>query len=80
MWGPRTTAAAWNAQPQMPELLGFRLLESSAEQEWQIDPLEYHSPLVAPFVGFPDAGLLTTPIFRYWKIDPLAPDKPPAGI
>lgn len=75
LWGPRTSAAAWNAQPQISELLGFRLLEPSAEQDWQIDPLDYHSPLVAPFVGFPDAGLLTTPIFRYWRIDPLAADK-----
>lgn len=75
LWGPRTSAAAWNAQPQISELLGFRLLEPSAEQDWQIDPLDYHSPLVAPFVGFPDAGLLTTPIFRYWKIDPLAAGK-----
>ena len=75
LWGPRTSSAAWNAQPQISELLGFRLLEPSAEQDWQIDPLDYHSPLVAPFVGFPDAGLLTTPIFRYWRIDPLAADK-----
>ena len=79
LWGPRTTAAAWNTQPQIPELLGFRLLEPSAEETWQIDPLDYRSPLVEPFVGFPDAGLLTTPIFRYWKIDPLASQKSAAS-
>lgn len=66
--GPRTSAAAWNAQAVGTSLLGFRLLEPSGEQEWGIDPLDYRSPVVAPFAGFPDAGLLTTPIFRYWKI------------
>ena len=73
LWGPRTAAANWNDQPLGSELLGFRLLEPSARQSWGIDPLEYRSPLVAPFVGFPDSGLLTTPIFRYWKIEPLKP-------
>ncbi|MEO8270386.1 MAG: BatA domain-containing protein, partial [Aureliella sp.] len=73
LWGPRTVAANWNDHPLATELLGFRLLEASAEQSWGIDPLEYRSPLVAPFVGFPDSGLLTTPIFRYWKIEPLNP-------
>ena len=73
LWGPRTAAANWNDQPLGSELLGFRLLEPSVEQSWGIDPLEYRSPLVAPFVGFPDSGLLTTPIFRYWKIEPLDP-------
>lgn len=71
LWGPRTAAANWNDQPLGTELLGFRFLEPSAEQSWGIDPLEYRSPLVAPFVGFPDSGLLTTPIFRYWKVEPL---------
>ncbi len=73
LWGPRTQAANWNDQPLGAELLGFRLLEPSAERSWGIDPLEYRSPLVAPFVGFPDSGLLTTPIFRFWKIEPLKP-------
>ena len=74
LWGPRTAAANWNDHPLGSELLGFRLLEPSAQQSWGIDPLEYRSPLVAPFVGFPDSGLLTTPIFRYWKIEPLKPE------
>lgn len=73
LWGPRTVAANWNDQPLGSELLGFRLLEPSVEQSWGIDPLEYRSPLVAPFVGFPDSGLLTTPIFRYWEIERLTP-------
>lgn len=75
LWGPRTTSAHWNDQPQAPELLGFRLLEPSVERNWGIDPLDYRSPLVAPFIGFPDAGLLTTPLFRFWKIEPLATNK-----
>ncbi len=70
MLGPRTQAAIWNEREKDAELLGFQLLEPASEQSWNIDPLEYKSPIVAPFAGFPDAGLLTTPIFRYWKIQP----------
>lgn len=68
--GARTQAALWNERESQTPLLGFKLLEPSVERDWNIDPLEYKSPIVAPFAGFPDAGLLTTPIFRYWKIEP----------
>jgi uncharacterized membrane protein len=33
-----------------------------------IDPMEYASPLVAPFAPFPGSGLLTLPVFQYWQI------------
>ncbi len=48
--------------------VGFDFQNVSEESDWTIDPLDYRSPIVAPFSGFPNAGLLTTPIFRYWKI------------
>ncbi len=75
MWGPRTNAAQWNAHESRFGLLGFQFLDPtpfdpSAERSWNIDPLEYQSPVVAPFADFPDAGLLTTPIFRFWRIEP----------
>jgi hypothetical protein len=76
MLGPRTQAANWNTGSSANSLLGFRLLAPAPAQNWNIDPLEYRSPIVAPFAGFPDAGLLTTPIFRFWRIqvsDPSAP-------
>lgn len=77
MLGAQTQAAAWNNRDLARTLLGFELLEPSAEQLWNIDPLEYRSSIVAPFAGFPDAGLLTTPIFRYWKIR--LPEPRPTG-
>jgi len=72
--GPRTQAASWNVGTGGSSLLGFRLLEPSAAQTWNIDPLEYKSPIVAPFAGFPDSGLLTTPIFRFWRIQVSQPE------
>lgn len=70
--GPNANRNAINGNPVLTnELLGFRLTEPSPMEDWGIDPLEYRSPIVAPFVGFPDSGLLTTPIFRFWQIEPV---------
>jgi Aerotolerance regulator N-terminal/von Willebrand factor type A domain len=52
-------------------LLGCQFLAASENGDWTIDPLDYGSPIVAPFEGFPNSGLLTMPIFRYWQIDKL---------
>lgn len=49
-------------------LLGFELGQASEMGDWSIDPLEYKSPVIAAFAGYPNAGLLTTPIFRYWQV------------
>lgn len=49
--------------------VGFKFRGMSNEGDWSIDPLEYQSPVIAPFAGFPNSGLLTTPIFRYWQIE-----------
>ena len=46
----------------------WRLIEPSEFADWRIDPLDYTSPIAAPFASHPDSGLLTTPIFRFWKI------------
>ncbi|MCA9127505.1 MAG: VWA domain-containing protein [Planctomycetales bacterium] len=74
MLGNDVVADDWNtlADDSNP-LLGFRITEVADEDLWEIDPLEYASPIVSPFAGFADAGLLTTPIFRFWKI---VPDRP----
>jgi hypothetical protein len=37
--------------------------------ELQIDPLEYASPFVAAFEPFPGSGLLTLPVFQFWKLE-----------
>jgi hypothetical protein len=71
MLGPRSNAEAWNNNVQRTTgLLGFELTNPSPESDWSIDPLDYRSPIAAPFSGFPDSGLLTTPIFRLWEIQP----------
>jgi hypothetical protein len=38
---------------------------------YRLDPLEYRHPIVAPFRGFPESGLLTTPIWKYLQVKPL---------
>lgn len=67
--GQNSDASTWNMLlGNASNLLGFRLLEASEAGDWRIDPLDYASPIAAPFASHPDAGLLTTPIFRFWKI------------
>lgn len=71
MFGPRAIAESWNNNfERTAALLGFELVAPSPESDWTIDPLDYRSPIAAPFAGFPDSGLLTTPIFRLWEIQP----------
>ena len=48
----------------MPVLLG----EPVSQTAYGVDPLEYQHPIVAPFRGRERAGLLTTPIERYFKM------------
>ncbi len=67
--GQNTDATTWNGLLKDSEgALGFRLVEPSEFSDWRIDPLDYASPIVAPFASHPDAGLLTTPIFRFWRV------------
>jgi hypothetical protein len=54
--------------------LGFEFRSISESGDWSVDPIDYRSPIVAPFAGFPNSGLLTMPIFRYWQIDKLSAD------
>lgn len=61
-------ATGWEQVPNYSQLLGMQIVEPSEFGDWTIDPRGYASPMVEPFEGFPDAGLLTTPIFRYWKV------------
>lgn len=69
--GRQAQATSWNRPSDgLGELLGFDLREPSASGDWGPDPLNYASPIAKPFANFPDAGLLTTPVFRYWKITP----------
>jgi hypothetical protein len=49
-------------------LLPARLDRVVAESQYRFDPLDYKHPLVTPFRGRERAGLLTTPIYRYFKL------------
>ena len=46
------------------------LRDIAVNESLGIDPRNYESPVIASFRDFPNSGLLTTPIYRYWKIDP----------
>lgn len=67
-----TGAASEVGDSSLGRMLGFEFRSVSESGDWSIDPLDYRSPVIAPFAGFPNSGLLTMPIFRYWKIDKLA--------
>lgn len=74
-FGPNAPVDAWNQNESAKELLGYQFTSVSDEGTWDINALDYASPIVAPFAGFPDSGLLTTPIFRYWQIQVLASNR-----
>jgi hypothetical protein len=52
-------------------ILPARLGPVSATGRHPLNPLDYRHPIVAPFGGFTQAGLLTTPIWKYVKLTPL---------
>ena len=69
--GEQTMAASWNsAFAASGRLADYQLGTKSPFDLYRLDPLQYQSPLTLPFEGFPDSGLLTTPIFQYWTIEP----------
>jgi len=49
-------------------LLPARLLEPSPVGNYRFDPLDYRHPLVRVWKANPDAGLLSTPIARYFRM------------
>ena len=50
-------------------LLPGKLLAFSAYGSYVFDPLNYQHPIVEPFRGVEKAGLLTTPIWKYVRLD-----------
>jgi hypothetical protein len=57
-------------QDDSPGLLGSRLITSMAVADYPIDPLDYEHPIVEIFRGNEQAGLLTTPIWKYVRLAP----------
>jgi hypothetical protein len=60
------------ADEQRSRVLPARLNDVAATGKYVLDPLDYRHPIVAPFRGFPQAGLLTTPVWKYVRLTPLA--------
>jgi hypothetical protein len=42
-----------------------------SEAQYRFDPLDYRHHLTAPFKGREQAGLLTTPVYKYFQLKPL---------
>jgi hypothetical protein len=81
--GDRVRAEAWEQgdekQSDAPSLLPARIGELIAEPQFGLDPLEYRHPIVAAFRGRERAGLLTTPVARYFRLH-LSDDRPDAEV
>jgi hypothetical protein len=54
-----------------PPLLPARFREPPVEGIFHIRPRDEQHPIVAPFRGLPQSGLLTTPVWRYLPLEPL---------
>ncbi len=61
----RYNALAAGVEPLLPARLG----EVITAPRQGLDPLDYRHPIVAPFRGRERAGLLTTPVARYFQLD-----------
>ncbi len=71
--GPQAQAANYNEE--LVERLGWlpaRLDSPAGRGEYVLDPLDYRHWLTQPFAGAPNAGLLSTPIWNYWRLQPRA--------
>jgi len=60
------------AQRCLPALLIAAAPTAATSAGYSLAPLDYRHPIVAPFRGFTQSGLLTTPVWKYVKLSPLA--------
>ena len=70
--GDRVIPSTYNAFApggQKPSLLPARIGDTVNQPQFGIDPLDYRHPIVAPFRGRERAGLLTTPLTHYFRLD-----------
>src|SRR5439155_10362647 len=61
-------------------LLPARLNEVAVTGNYRLVPLDYRHSIVAPFRGFEQSGLLTTPIWKYLRLAPQPDAQVAAGI
>jgi hypothetical protein len=74
--GDRINAASYNSlatnhagNERAQPLVAARVGDLVSDPQFGIDPLEYRHPIVSPFRGRERAGLLTTPISKYFRLD-----------
>lgn len=56
---------------ETPPLLPARLASPTVVGDFRLRPRDEQHPIVAPFRGLPQSGLLTTPVWRYVRLIPL---------
>jgi hypothetical protein len=70
--GDQTVASRYNQVLRDgidPPILPARIGEAVPAASYLIDPLNYAHPIAAAFRDHQTAGLLTTPISKYWKLE-----------
>jgi hypothetical protein len=79
--GDRVIADSYNAATVGKDkpLLPARLGDVVSESRFGLDPLDYRHPIVAPFRGRERAGLVTTPVTRYFRLEPTE-DRPQTEV
>jgi hypothetical protein len=71
--GDQVQAESYNqllADDPATRVLPARLQELATTATYRFSPLDYQHPVVAPFRGFEQAGLLTTPVWKYVRLAP----------
>jgi hypothetical protein len=61
-------------------LLPGRLGALAPTESYALNPLEYRHPIVAPFRGHEQSGLLTTPVWKYVRLEPSPRAKVALGL
>ncbi|RCS41083.1 VWA domain-containing protein [Bremerella cremea] len=71
--GDHVNAANWNASlaaatPQAPAIVPLKFDGPSQRGEYFLDPRDYDHAMVQPFRGQQAGGLLTTPVWTYYRV------------
>jgi hypothetical protein len=85
--GDRVNAASYNdffaigssdAQPAARSLLAVNVAKEPVIGDWQLDALDYRHPILAPFSGRSQAGLLGARVAKYYRLTLQASEAAPA--
>jgi hypothetical protein len=63
-----TTSSGKQGRAGEGRILPVKLAEVIAEPQLHLDPLSFRHPIVQAFRGRGETGLLTTPVFKYFKL------------